>query len=141
MWIFVTDIAVVGKINKQALLTHLPKGKNPEDPSKCRNISCTNFLSKIMERIVLQYAKEQVQPKLNQFGGQKGCSTNHFLAEVWDQITDHLENNRTAAVLTPIDYSKAFNILEHAACLQSFADKGASNQLIRILAASSWDAR
>ena len=49
-------------------------------------------------------------------------------------ITDHLEDSRASVVLTSIDYSKAFNRLEHQACLEAFARKGASNQLIRILA-------
>ena len=115
-------------------VTVIPKGNVPEDPSKCRNISCTNFLSKVFERIVFKYAKQQVTPKTNQFGGEKGCSTNHFLAELWDQITEHLEDSRAASILTSIDYSKAFNRLEHSACLKAFANKGASNQLLRLLA-------
>ena len=115
-------------------VTVIPKGTNPETPAMCRNISCTNFLSKVFERIVLRFARNQVTPSNNQFGGDKGCSTDHFLAEVWDQVTDHLEDSRAASILTSIDYSKAFNRLEHSACLRSFASKGASNQLIRLLA-------
>ena len=88
-------------------VTIIPKNNNPETLSECRNISCTNYLSKLFERIVLSWAKEQVQPKSNQYGGQKGCSTDHFLVDVWDQITDHLEDQRAAVILTSIDYSKA----------------------------------
>ena len=99
-----------------------------------QHLMYTNFLSKVFERIVFKYAKQQVTPKNNQFGGEKGCSTNHFLAGIWDQITDHLEDPRAAPILTSIDYSKAFNRLEHMACLRAFADKGASNQLLRLLA-------
>ena len=115
-------------------VTVIPKGNIPEDPSKCRNISCTNFLSKVLERLVLNYARKQVRPKANQFGGEKTCSTNHFLAEVWDRLTEHLEDNRAAVILTSIDYSKAFNRLDHLACLNSFAKDGASNQLLSLLA-------
>ena len=115
-------------------VTIIPKGNQPDEPAKCRNISCTNFLSKVLERMVLGYAKKQVRPKTNQFGGEKNCSTNHFLAEVWDKLTDHLEDSRAAVVLTSIDYSKAFNRLNHLTCLQSFAKAGASNQLLRLLA-------
>ena len=86
-------------------VTIIPKGRCPEDPSKCRNISCTNYLSKVLERLVLTYARQQVAPKPNQFGGEKGCSTDHFLTEVWDQVTEYLEDNRAAAVLTAIDLS------------------------------------
>ena len=115
-------------------VTVIPKGSTPEKPAKCRNISCTNFLSKVLERLVLNYAKKQIKPKQNQFGGEKNCSTNHFLAEVWDQMSEHLEDSRAAVILTSIDYSKVFNRLEHSACLRSFASAGASNQLIGLLA-------
>ena len=115
-------------------VTVIPKGRSPEDPSKCRNISCTNYLSKALERIVLQYARQQVVPKPNQFGGERGCSTDHFLAEVWDQVSENLEDQRAATILTSIDYSKAFNRLDHEACLKAFANKGASTQLVRLLA-------
>ena len=74
-----------------------------------------------------------MEPKNNQFGGQKGCSTNHFLAETIDQITEHLEDSRAASVLTAIDYSKAFNRVKHGPLLQSFTNKGAPNYIIRIL--------
>ena len=115
-------------------VTIIPKCKRPENESECRNISCTNFLSKLYERFVLKWCQNYVTPKQNQFGGQKGCSTYHFLAETWDQLTDHLEDSRAASVLTAIDYSKAFNRIEHLPLLQSFADKGAPTQIIRLLA-------
>ena len=104
-----------------------------ESESECRNISCTNFLSKIYERIVLTWCQEYVQTKNNQFGGQKGCSTYHFLAETIDQVTEHLEDSRAASILTSIDYSKAFNRIEHLPLLQSFAQKGAPNHILRVL--------
>ena len=91
----------------------IPKCASPSTESDCRNISCTNFLSKIYERIVLAWSQEYVKLKQNQFGGQKGCSTYHFLAETFDQVTEHLEDSRAASILTSIDYSKAFNRVEH----------------------------
>ena len=75
-----------------------------------------------------------MNPKDNQFGGQNGCSTYHFLAETIDQFTEHLENSKVASVLTSIDYSKAFNRVEHGPLLAAFAKKGAPTQLIALLA-------
>ena len=83
---------------------------------------------------MLRWCQQFVTPKSNQFGGQKGCSTYHFLAETWDDITDHLEDSRAASILTAIDYSKAFNRVEHLPLLNTFANKGAPTQLIQILA-------
>lgn len=87
------------------------------------------------ESFVLEWAREQVVPKHNQMGGEKGCSTAHYLTEVCNEIAEGLEDNRAAVTLTAVDYSKAFNRLEHAACLRSFAKKGASSNVIRLLAA------
>ena len=97
------------------------------------NISCTNFLSKLCESFVLDWTREQVRPKDNQFGGEKGCGSTHFLIEALDEITTTLEDNRSASVITSIDFSKAFNRLEHLSCLRAFERKGASTEIISIL--------
>ena len=60
---------------KTEFVTFIPKGNQPEDPSQCRNISCTNFLSKVLVRLVLTYAKKSVKPKTKQYGGLRPCST------------------------------------------------------------------
>ena len=108
---------------KTEYVTVIPKVPSPSEVSECRNISCTNFLSKVLESFVLDWAKKQVVPKRNQFGGEKGCATAHYLAEVWNEVALGLEDYRAAVTLTAIDYSKAFNRLEHRACLESFAKK------------------
>ena len=114
-------------------VTVIPKCKSPETEADCRNISCTNVLSKVYERIVLKQCQEYVQPKDNQFGGQKGCSTYHFVAEALEQISENLEDSRAASMLTSIDYSKAFNRIEHLPLLQAFAQKGTPTYLLKIL--------
>ena len=113
----------------------IPKCFSPDGPAECRNISCTNFLSKVFEGFVLEWARKEVRPKDNQFGGEKGCSTTHLLVATIDEITEALEDRRTACVLTAIDFSKAFNRLEHGPCLEAFKQKGASKQIIGLLAA------
>ena len=110
-------------------VTVIPKGKSPETAAETRNISCTNFLSKPLERFVLRWASEQATPNNNQYGGRKGCSTNHMLVDLYDKISDDLEDNRTACILTAIDYSKAYNRLEHLAVLEALKTHGASYQI------------
>ena len=116
-------------------VTVIPKVSNPTAVSECRNISCTNWLSKLFEKFVLKWARREVNPRWNQYGGEKGCGTTHFLVNATDNILNIMEDSRAAAMLTSIDYSKAFNRLEHEPCLQAFATKGASNQIIKLLAA------
>ena len=116
-------------------MTVIPKGAGvPDSPSDCRNISCTNFLSKVFEPLVLSWARQEVTPKLNQFGGEPKASSTHLLMNVLDYTINALKDNRSAMVLSAVDFSKAFNRLEHLACLNTLAKRGASTQIIRILA-------
>ena len=70
----------------------------------------------------------------NQYGGEPGVSTTHMLIDVWTKINSDLEDNRAASVITAVDYSKAFNRLEHLPCLLALQRKGAGSGLLRIIA-------
>ena len=111
-------------------VTVIPKVTDAQDPSECRNMSCTNYFSKIYESFVLSWSREDVRPKLNQYGGERGASATQLLIEVIADVTEAMEDNRAAMVLSAVDFSKAFNRLDHAKCIQAFADKGASTQVI-----------
>ena len=50
-----------------------------------------------------------------------------------DEVGRILEDDRAGALLTSIDYAKAFNRLSFQHCLASFAKKGASTPLLDIL--------
>ena len=118
---------------RKEYITVIPKTPSPDSFDQLRNIACTNYLSKILERFVLDWSRKEVQPKTNQFGGEKGCGPAHLLIEATDYITESLEENRAAVVATSMDYSKAFNRLNHESCIQAFKLKGASPKILRIL--------
>ena len=120
---------------KEESVTVIPKTRTPTEIGQLRNISCTLLVSKVYESYVLQWALEQVKLKDNQFGGAKGCSTAHLLISIWQKILADLEDCRAATLLTAIDYAKAFNRMSFQECLKSFARHGASNQIIRLVAA------
>ena len=120
---------------KTEYITVIPKVTNPQEPSECRNIACTNYLSKLYEGIVLDWSRQEVVPKTNQYGGEPGASATHLLVEVMSGVTSALEDNRAGVVVSAIDFSKAFNRLDHAEYLRSFADKGASTDILQLLAA------
>lgn len=121
---------------KMEYVTVIPKIPNPQQPSECRNISCTNYLSKLYESFVLEWRREEVRPKANQYGSEKGASAAQLLVEVLHDITEALEDNRAAVVLSAIDFSKAFNRLDHDKCLECFVAKGASNQILGLTCSS-----
>ena len=83
---------------------------------------------------MLSWSREGGKPKENQYGGEPGCGTEHFAVSVMNYVTGALEDNRAAVVLSSINFSKAFNRLEHGACLKTFERKGASSQVLGLIA-------
>ena len=81
----------------------------------------------------IKQAREEVQPKLNQFGGEPKSSTVHLLMKVVNHVVEALEDNRSAVVLSAVDFSKAFNRLEYPGCLQTVAKKWGSTDIIALL--------
>ena len=75
---------------KREFVTIIPKGPSPESLGQCRNISCTNLFSKVLESFMLDWSWSQIGSNMrpNQYGGMKKCGTDHFLSHLW---TDLLE--------------------------------------------------
>ena len=119
---------------KVEAVTVIPKVRVPTDVGQLRNISCTMLISKVYESFVLGSLGEQAKLKTNQFGGVKGCGVSHLLVELWQSILYNLEDCRAATLITSIDYAKAFNRLSFQECLKAFARKGASSEVLALLA-------
>ena len=120
---------------KSETVTVIPKNTNPTNLSELRNLSCTPLFSKVLESFVLEKIKEEVTLSRNQYGGIKGCSTEHFLIESWDRILTHLETPSSASSLISVDFEKAFNRMDHYQCLYALNDLGASENTVDYVAA------
>ena len=118
---------------KNEFETIIPKVNAATEFNECRNITCTSLFSKIMETFVLERLREEIPPLQNQYGGTKGCSVEHFFIETWDTILEHLEGEKSAVNVASVDFSKAFNRVDHMSCLQSLADLEESNQSLEII--------
>lgn len=119
---------------KEEFVTPIPKKPVPEGINDLRNISCTALFSKVFETFVLERLVEQVGMRENQMGGMKGAGSEHYLVHLWQTVLESLEDPRAASVLTSIDYAKAFNRLDFGHCLRALASKGASTEMLAILA-------
>ena len=86
------------------------------------------------ESYVLDWLKNEVTLRTNQFGGVKGLSTDHLLVTMWQRILENAEDYRAATVVTSIDYSKAFNRMAFQECLNALARNGASSPVLQIVA-------
>ena len=110
---------------KQETAVIIPKVAAPPSLADCRNISCTNFLSKVLESILLDDLRREIPIDKCQYGGIKGCSVDHLLVDAWDAILRALDGGGHAVMLG-IDYQKAFNRLDHRECLRQLQKLGAS---------------
>ena len=106
----------------------IPKNGAPDGLKQLRNLSCTPLFSKVLEGFILKSLKESTKLSANQFGGLKGSGVDHFLAETWHDILTSLEDNRASVQLLSIDFEKAFNRLDHNACLAALSKNGASEE-------------
>ena len=118
---------------KHEYQTIIPKKPNPKSFSELRNLSCTNFLSKVLESFVIDSIQNEIELSELQYGGLKGCGTDNFLVEVWNNVLESLDEKEKAMSIMSIDFSKAFNRLEHQACLKKLAEKNASNQTLSMV--------
>lgn len=96
---------------KLEYVTVIPKTSHPESVNDVRNILCTLFVSKVYESFLLKWLTDKMGLATNQFAGVEGCSSEHYLALLWQKVLENLEDKRAASLLTTVDYSKAFNRL------------------------------
>ena len=106
----------------------IPKKPSPSSLSELRNLSCTPLFSKLLETFLLEDLKSETHLSENQYGGRKGVSTDHFLIDMWNNILEPLDDARASVNVLSIDFEKAFNRLDHRACINALEKKGASKR-------------
>ena len=110
----------------------IPKSQNPETLAGCRNISCTPFLSKVLESFLLDDLRGAIPPDPTQYGGIGGCSVNHLLVDMFEDVLGALESGKNAIVLG-IDFEKAFNRLDHRECVRQLQLLGADRSSVALV--------
>lgn len=104
------------EIFKNALVIPVPKINDPNSFSDLRPISILSAFSKIIERVMHEqinvFLNENNILPLQQSGFRKGHSTVSALLEVTDDIIRSVDERRTTALVL-LDYSKAFDTLDH----------------------------
>ena len=84
----------------------------------------------MLEAFILEKLQEEIKLSSRQFGGLKGCGTDHFLPETWDAIINNLEDESSAVNLLSVDFEKAFNRMDHSQCLYALNDLGGEQPLL-----------
>ena len=81
---------------------------------------------------LLCYVGDQIDP--GQYGGFKGCSTTHYLVELVNFVLYNQDLKNPKAVLAAmIDYSKAFNKVNHNLIITILSNMGVPGWLLRLV--------
>ena len=110
----------------------IPKVRNPSSLNECRNISCTPYLSKLLESIILDDLRTEIPVDPLQYGGMKNCSVDHLLVDLHEEILRPIDHGNPVVIMS-VDYEKAFNRLDHGECLKQLQTLGASNTSLSLV--------
>ena len=123
---------------KTATVIPLPK-KHPPDSleNDIRPISLTPILAKVFESIVLKWVDNFVLPYIDarQFGGIAGTGATDALVEMVHKWSEATDKPGTFVRVLFIDYSKAFDLINHELLITKLVDVGLPAHLVRWLAA------
>jgi hypothetical protein len=119
---------------------HLPINKVPQPQSEddLRNLGLTPFLSKRLEWFLIQWIWPYIGPHidLDQLGGLPDCSVEHYLILMLDFIHKNIDKNHkepTAVLAGLVDFSKAFNRIDHNVIVTILSDLNIPTCALRLI--------
>ena len=121
---------------KTSFVSPIPKKSNPSSLNELRPIAITPIPSLICESFVFQWAYTDIAPFIDpqQFGNIKASSTTHCLVSLLDYIYKCLEQRKTAVALTFVDFTKAFDLVNHTVIIEKAIKLGMRESLVAWLA-------
>ena len=130
------SMSVFPNMWKKARVSPLPKVPNACTLDKLRPISILPTLSKVLEKILdnqleLYFQKNNIIPE-NQSGFSRGRSCNTALQNITDDIIGAIDQGKLT-VLILLDYSRAFDTLNHEILKSMYGYAGFSNEATTLL--------
>ena len=106
--------------------------KQPQCESDTRPISLTPILSKVLDDFVISWMIEDVGEYIDtrQFGSLKGSSTTYCLLDLIHSWLSELENSGCYLRACFLDFSKAFDRINHTIVITELIDLGVRRSII-----------
>ena len=118
---------------KKETVIPLSKCSIPETMDDLQNIGLTAMASKIFEKFLESLIHQQITGSDNsQFGATKNKSTLQYLMLLINKITSGWEKQE-ASILLMVDFSKAFNRIDHPRLITILSDFGIQPFLLKII--------
>ena len=119
---------------KKAEVVPIPKVNPPRSLSDLRPISKTPIGGKIIEKVLMAELEKYVKGKLHldQYGNTKGSSTTHYLIKLTDEAYRSTDVCKATTAVT-IDYSKAFDYVDHGVLIDKLVMLGVRVKVINLI--------
>ena len=122
---------------RTANITPIPKGTSPSQfPSDYRPISITPVLSKVFEKLIFRKLYSFVEQNnllpISQFGFRKGLGTSDALFVLTHELQSSLDSRAESRVVS-LDFSSAFDLVNHNALLYKLQLMGIGGPIIEVL--------
>ena len=120
---------------KKAEIVPIPKVNPPLSLSDLRPISKTPIGGKMIEKALMSELEKDLKGKLDntQYGNCRGSSTTHYLIKLTDQAFSATDRGLATTAIT-IDYSKAFDYVDHNVLIQKMVELGVRGRVINLIA-------
>ena len=114
----------------------MQKHSNPINEDDLRVISLTSYLSNVSEKFIINWVMKYVGDKIDwgQYGGTKGSSISHYLIDLVNFVLYNQDLKSPHAVITAlIDFSKAFNRINHNLIITTLSEMGVPGWLLKVV--------
>ena len=120
---------------KTSSITPVPKEKNAKTLDKLRPISLTKLFGRIFEKYLADWTLEDFSPHIDskQYGNLPNSSTTHYLVDLVDTVLRGIDKPGHYASLCAIDFTKAFDRINHNVAITKLIDIGVRRFIIPVI--------